>query len=166
MKTNRIIIFCILITAFFSFYGCASSQLKNFGKIVPDKGVTSAFEQFQVDGNYKYYISGSDVYPTSILGLSKDYTLDTDLWVEVEMTQKMFTMLVSNMERRLIQCCFQRQQGYAVLDNNGRKIGVWYSLLSGNIVVKMKGVNEVIIYPPSDSDDYKAYEGRLGDRHN
>jgi hypothetical protein len=166
MKINRIImLLCILAAAFFSFQGCANLQLKNFGTIVPDKDVTSAFEQFQMDGNYKYYISGSEVYPTSILGLSKDYTLDTDLWVEVAMTQKMFTMLVSNMEIRLLECCFQRQQGYAVLDNNGKKIGVWYSLLSGNIVVRMKGDNKVTVYPPSDTEPYKAYEGRLGDRH-
>jgi hypothetical protein len=165
MKIMIKIIFCILITVFFFSQGCSGLQFKNFGKIVPQKDVTDAFEHFQLDANYNYYISGSDVYPTSILGLTKDYKLDTDVWNEVEMTPKVFTFLVANMEKRLMECCFQRQQGFAVMDNKGKKIGVWYSMLSGNIVVQMKEGNKVIIYPPSDTDDYKAYEGRLGDKH-
>lgn len=161
MKTKRKIMFCILITAFFSFSGCSILHFKDFGKIVPDNDVTNAFTKFQIDSNFKYYISGSDVYPTSILGLNKVYTLDTDVWKEMEMTPKIFNELVTHMQIRLIECCLQYQQGYAILDNKGNKIGIWYSMLSGSIAVQMKGNNKVTIYPPSDTAEYKAYEGKL-----
>jgi hypothetical protein len=164
MKTNRKIIFCILIIAFFSFPGCGNLHFKNYGRIVPDNDVTNTFAGFQTDSNFNYYISGSDVYPTSILGLNKAYILDTDVWKEIEMTPKIFTELVTNMQIRLIECCLQYQQGYAILDNKGNKIGIWYSMLSGSIAVQMKGNNKVTIYPPSDTNEYKAYEGKLG-RH-
>ena len=162
MKANRKIIFCILITAFISFSGCSNLSFKNYGRIVPDNVVTDAFVKFQIDNNFNYYISGSDEYPTSILGLDKTYTLDTDVWKEMEMTSKIFTNLVTHMRIRLWMCCFQNQQGYTILDDKGNKIGIWYSMLSGSIVVKMKGTNKVTIYPPSDTDDYKAYEEKLG----
>jgi hypothetical protein len=41
--------------------------------------VTKAFEKYQVNSNYNYYISGSDVYPNAIIGLDKALTLEPDL---------------------------------------------------------------------------------------
>jgi hypothetical protein len=143
---------------FLSRMGCAGK----WGKIRPDADVTSSFEKFQINSDMEYYISGGDDYPTSILGLYKTYTLETDLWKKLEVTPKIFSYLVTNMQARLLTNSLDFQQGFAVLDNNGRQIGVWYSLLTGNIFVQIKDDNKVIIHPPADTVDYKRYEGRLG----
>ncbi len=70
---------------------CSTVMFKNWGSIKPDTDATNDFEKFQINANLNYYISGSDVYPTSILGLNKAYTLDTDLWKKIDMTPEIFS---------------------------------------------------------------------------
>ncbi len=50
-----------------------------------------------------------------------------------------------------------------ILDDKGRQIGIWYSMLAGSIGVKMKEASKVVIYPPRD-DVYMKYEGKTNDR--
>jgi hypothetical protein len=163
MKKYKKIILYITLVTIFSLTACTASLLKNWGKIEPNTDVTNDFEKFQIDANLNYYISGSDVYPTSILGLNKAYTLNTDLWKKIEMTPEIFNQVVTNMQMRLLSCCGQRQAGFVILDDKGKKIGIWYSMLMGTIGVQMKEDNKVIIYPPRD-DVYIQYEDKTSDR--
>jgi hypothetical protein len=159
-KYSKSIFSIITLIALFSAAGCTSSFFKNLGRIEPDANVTDSFNKFQINANFNYYITGSDVYPTSIMGLNKVYTLETDLWKQIDMTPELFSELVKNMRTRLIQCCSQTMHGFYIFDDKDNKIGVWYSLLSGNIIIKIKENNKVIIFPPRDDDSYKAYEGK------
>ena len=161
MKKNGKFIFYIIFGAVLLLAGCSTVMFKNWGSIRPDTDATNDFEKFQINANLNYYISGSDVYPTSILGLNKAYTLDTDLWKKIEMTPEIFSELVTNMRTRSIQCCGQTMHGFYIFDNKNNKIGVWYSLISGSIVVQMKEDSKVIIFPPRDDDSYRSYEGKL-----
>jgi hypothetical protein len=159
MKKNRKLIFYIIFGAVLFIAGCSTVMFKNWGSIRPDTYAINDFEKFQINTNLNYYISGSDVYPTSILGLNKAYTLDTDLWKKIEMTPELFSELVTNMQTRLLTCCGQKQVGFVILDDKGKKIGIWYSMLMGSVGVKMKEDNKVIIYPPKD-DVYIQYEDK------
>jgi hypothetical protein len=159
MKKYKKIVFYITLVTIFSLTACTASLLKNWGKIEPNADVTNNFEKFQIDANLNYYISGSDVYPTSILGLNKAYTLDTDLWKKTEMTPEIFNQIITNMQMRLLTCCGQKQVGFVILDDKGKKIGIWYSMLMGSIGVKMKEDSKVVIYPPRD-DVYIQYEDK------
>jgi hypothetical protein len=162
MKKYKKVILYITLVTIFSLTACTASLLKNWGKIEPSTDVTNDFEKFQINADLNYYISGSDEYPTSILGLNKVYTLDTDLWKKIEMTPEIFSHVVTNMQMRLFSCCGQKQVGFVILDDKGKKIGIWYSMLVGTIGVKMKKDNKVIIYPPRD-DDYIQYEDKTTD---
>jgi len=162
MKKNGKFIFYIIFGAVLLLAGCSTFMFKNFSSIRSDVDATNSFEKFQINANLNYYISGSDVYPTSILGLNKAYTLDTDLWKKVDMKPELFSELVTNMKTRSMQCCSQTMHGFYIFDNKNNKIGVWYSLLGGSIVIQMKEDSKVVIYPPKDDDLYKSYEGKLG----
>ena len=50
-----------------------------------------------------------------------------------------------------------------ILDDKGKQIGIWYSMLTGSIGVKMKEDNKVVIYPPRD-DVYIKYEDKIINR--
>ena len=157
------LVFCIIaLIVLFSAAGCTSSFFKNWGRIEPDSSVTDSFNKFQINTNLNYYISGSDVYPTSIMGLNKAYTLGTDLWKQIDMTPEIFSELVTNMRIRSIQCCSQIMHGFYIFDDKDNKIGVWYSLITGTITIKMKENNKVIVFPPRDDDSYRLYEGKTG----
>jgi len=64
------------------------------------------------------------------------------------------------MQMRALSCCFEGMRGFDILDNHGRKIGEWYSLLGLIIGIQMKGDGKVVIYPPIDTDEVKRYQER------
>lgn len=140
-----------------SLAGCIGLY-KSWGKITPDTQVKKDFDIYQVNSDFNYYISGSDVYPNAILGLNKAYILDSTLWKKVDLTPAKLQELVTDMKSRAMNIG-QRQFGFAVLDNMGKQIGVWYSLLSASTSIQMKSDNKVMIYTP-DYDTYEKYETR------
>jgi len=118
-----------------------------WGKIRTDEDVKKSFEKYEVKSSVNYYISGPDNYPTAILGLDKAYTLDTRLWKKVELSPALLQSLVSNMHQ-LAEDNGVSQTGFVVLDNSGKQIGVWYSLITANTFVKIKEDKKVVIWQP------------------
>jgi hypothetical protein len=155
-KCWRITFYVLCIIVLISSAGCAGSIAQHYGRIVPDGNATAVFEKYQINPNYNYYISGSDVYPNALIGLDKSIVLDTDLWKKVEITPAKFRELVQDMQSKA-STINQTQYGFAMFDDNSKKIGIWYSLLSVRTTLKMKDERTVIIYTP-DIDTYLKYE--------
>ncbi len=157
-KRLRIIhcVACVLIIFLSS--GCTGSFFKNYGRITPDGNVTNAFEKYQVNPNYNYYISGSDVYPRAIIGLDKAYVLDFDLWKKVDMTPAKLREFVQDMKFYVNGLSWNLVlNGFAMFDDKGKQIGVWYSVLEAKTSINIKDDHTVIIITP-DIDTYLKYE--------
>lgn len=135
-------IICAL--AMFAAAGCAASHLARYGSIIPDTEVTKAFETYHPDPDLTYYISGSEVYPNAIMGLRKGYTLDSTLWKKREMTPQMLREFAMNMQRKALVI-----HGFALVDDKGKRIGVWYSILSATTSLRMKNDHTVVIPTPA-----------------
>ena len=159
MQKNWMTTFCIMcVLILLPSVGCTGSLFKNYGRIVPDGAVTNTFEKYQVNPNYNYYISGSEVYPNAIIGLDKAYALEPDLWKKVEMTQKKLRELVQYMHDKVSTITFGLSlHGFAMFDDKGKQIGVWYSILEAKTSLKMKDDRTVIIITP-DINTYLKYE--------
>ena len=150
-------VMCILIVL--PSVGCTSSLFKNYGKITPDRNAERAFETYQINPNYNYYISGSDVYPRVIIGLDKTYKLEPDLWKHVDMTPQKLREFVINMRTKVSTMNYTIfLHGFALFDDNGKQIGIWYSILTATTSLKMKDDHTVIIITP-DIDTYLRYGG-------
>ncbi len=140
----RVSLSIVYILLVLSFTGCAGPNLARYGSITPDEEVTNAFTTYQPDPHLTYYISGSEVYPNAIMGLYRTYTLDSTLWKKVEMTPGQLRELVTNMRRKVLVV-----QGFALVDDKGNRIGVWYSLLSATTSLRMKDDRIVVIPTPA-----------------
>ena len=163
MRKHGMISAVLLAAALMGFLaGCSGKLLKDMGSFKPSVEATENFKKFVVRGDYTDFISGSDVYPVAIFGLRKDWIIDSDedLWKKIEPKTEIMADLVTNMQRRLNECCYQSPHGFDILDNQGRKIGEWYSMLGLIIGIKTKEEGKVIIYPPSDTDEVKKYQDR------
>ncbi|MGZ3634856.1 MAG: hypothetical protein ACXWMO_03000 [Syntrophales bacterium] len=146
------------ISTLMLYAGCATSLFMNYGKISPNMEVTNIFETYQMNTEYDYYISGSDVYPNAIIGLNKAYTLEPDLWKKVEMTPKKLRELVTDMKDKATTVNYgMHLYGFVMLDDKGNQIGVRYSILEAKTFLKMKNKQTVIIYTP-DIDTYDKYD--------
>ena len=146
-------VFCVALIS------CAANMAfftKGWGKITPDNRVRNNFETYVINPDMNYYLSGSDVYPFAILGLQKDYILDSTLWKSVEMTPAKMKELVADMQFKA-QEISQQQYGFAVLDDRGGQIGIWYSLLTAATSVQMREGKKVLIHTP-DPDTYSKFE--------
>lgn len=154
---NRLLLFALLFFVFLSTIACTFLSGKNYGKFVPDADVTAAFNKSEINPDFNYYITGSDTYPRSILGLNKAYILDSNLWKKVEFKPEELKELTARMRQRAMDCCMQVQFGFAILDDKGKQIGIWYSLLLPSISIKVLDDRKVIIYPPNDMD-YRIYD--------
>jgi hypothetical protein len=131
--------------------GCASTALKNYGSIVPDGRVMEAFDRFQVNPNYDYFYSGSEVYPSAVIGLDKSYTLESDLWKKLDMTPVKLKEIVTNMKFKSATVNFKSPlHGFAIFDDSGKQIGVWYSIIEATTKssVRMKDNRTVLIDTP------------------
>ncbi|MDD5712884.1 MAG: hypothetical protein PHY31_09050, partial [Smithellaceae bacterium] len=98
--------------------------------------------------NLNYYYSGREAYPDAILGLNKQYTLDSDFWVPIKTDA--FRGLVAGMKKKASE---DRAviHGYVVRDDKAQPIGVWYARLGITTVIHMKPNNLVSIYTPGES---------------
>lgn len=150
--TSSLIVMLFLV---FSFWGCAGF-LKDYGAILPDRSAAGAFEAFQINPNYNYYTSGSDIYPNALIGLDKKFRLEPDLWKKIEASPKEFKELISQMQTKALSIG-QVQHGFVILDDKQRPIGAWYSILSATTGVKMMDDRTVLIYQPP-LNTYQKYE--------
>lgn len=133
--------------------------LKNYGRIDPSREATEAVENYQVNPQYRYYISGSDLYPNALMGLHRDSRLDPEtLWKEVAMTPKRMREIVWGIKNRAFQVGAY-PAGFDLLDNQGRPIGVWYSIFTARTFLRMEETGTVRIDTP-DPDTYDKLEPR------
>ncbi len=147
---QRILYFILLVP-----FGCAGLHLDHYGRLSADSEVTTVFERYQVDPDSYYYISGPDCFPNAIIGVNRAYVLETTLWKKLEMMPAVLQKLVKNMRTQATI-----HQGFSILDTQGKKIGIWYSIPSAATYVRMKDQRSVII-PTPHIDAYDKSEKRL-----
>jgi len=136
--------------------GCSGTLLKNYGQITPSADATRTFESYQMNPDFNYYVSGSDLYPNALMGLRKSYELDSDLWKKITPSPQEFREIIQHMQTKALSLS-QYQHGFAILDDKGAHIGIWYSILSARTAVQMKEDGKVIIYTPA-QNTYERYE--------
>ncbi len=83
--------------------GLHRSLFKNYGRINPNDEVTQAFESYQVNKDFRYYVSGSNLYPNALMGLHREFPLDPEtLWKEVAMTPEKMKEIVEYMNTKAL----------------------------------------------------------------
>jgi hypothetical protein len=148
MKSARSVICSLVMALCLMSLSCTGQLFRNYGRIDPDTATTRAFESYAVNPDYRYFISGSEAIPNAILGLHRDQHLDeTTLWREVQMTPERMAQLVDFMQRKTRERG-ALPHGFAITDDKGRQIGVWYSILEARTFVHMEENGTVRIDPP------------------
>ena len=156
MRIVKIFLFAAIVCAIMSSAGC-TALFKNYGTIALNDEVKNAFENYRIDPDLNYYFSGSESYPTALIGLNKSYTLDSEFWRKIEVTPAVLRNLVSSMQKKA-ESLSRFQYGFAILDDKGRQIGIWYSILDVRTFVKMEDEKTVIINTPP-QNTYEQFEG-------
>ena len=130
--------------------GCATSGTK--GIMQPSQELNQKFLNYEVILDYNYYYSGSFERPNAILGLHKDYQLVSQLWQSAQISSAQLAKWIGAIAPEE----YRGPSGYIasyILDPDGRKIGIWYSIQNTTTVKFLEGnkiqVNSPDLYPPS-----------------
>ncbi len=151
----------VLLLSVLVLFGCAAVR-HAFGTFVPDQVAEKNFEAFQIDPGMNYYFSGSDVYPSVIMGLKKQYVLDNDLWRPLKPDLQLFKDLINDMQLKAREHG-QLQRGFVLKSPEGQTIGVCYCTFTVRMKLKMGEDNKVIVYTPEvNSYPYGGGGGRRG----
>ena len=88
------------------------------------------------------------------MGLHRDYRLDPrTLWKEVTMTPEKMKEIVQSLQTKAWDYGLL-QHGFDISDDKGRRIGVWYSILTAPTFVRMQEDGTVRI----DTPELETYE--------
>jgi hypothetical protein len=121
-----------------------------YGKLVRNRDLDNMFRNYEILQDYNYYTTGGYDRPNAILLIHKDYELDNPgkLWVPIpyvdyEQMRKWVSVISSEQD-------FNRSGDYYaayILDQDGKKMGVWYSVEVFATVKFLEG-NRILAYTP------------------
>ena len=164
MNTKRKVGFYLLLAVCLSVTACANSPFQNYGRIDSSNETTQAFEAYQVNKEFRYYISGSDLYPNALMGLHRDYRLDPKtLWKEVTMTPAKMKEIVEFMKAKAAENQLF-QHGFVMSDDKGRPIGVWYSILTARTFIRTQDDGTIRIDTP-ELEIYDKHDSKMDRDH-
>ncbi len=158
MKAKEMLLFLVL-----GVISC-TGFVKNYGLINPSPTVTKDFENFHVDPQLQYYISGSDLHPNAVIGLRRDVAVDPrTLWKKIDMTPGKMEELLWYMKARISQLGISLYlYGFELLTPDGKSIGVWYSIPTARTMLRVNEDKTVWIETP-DLETYEKLEPREKD---
>ena len=159
-KILRVFCFAVLGFAWMAVNSEAAEFFKNYGEIRPSVEATGVFENYKILPDYRYYVSGPDLYPNALIALDRAYALDSDLWKERKLTSVEMKELIGDMQSKAL-VVGETLHGYDILDNGGKKIGLWYSILRARTYVKMEGDGRAVIATPPVDLWERGGDGRL-----
>lgn len=117
------VLWCMVLL--FMMTGCVSEKSR-FAVLRHDDQVKQAFEQFRLPEGYKFYCFGSVSHPEAVIGISKEFVLESSLWQPVELTGPMLHEWIWIYANRIDGD--MRQFGSNIVGPNKEHIGIWYSL--------------------------------------
>jgi hypothetical protein len=100
-----------------------SGCLQNYGRLNRSADIQQAFESNQVPSEYEYFFFGNSNWPYAVLGLDRDYKLQSRKWRTVEADTEEFRHMIS-----FVWADFNfYPYGANILDPDGQKIGIIYT---------------------------------------
>ena len=139
-----IISFAVIVIVFIILFG--RRVRAQYGSIKPNGKVMKSFETYEVKPDLIYYFSGSEMRPTAIIGVDKRLTLNSELWKRIDATQEL-KVLIQNIKENVSEY-EETLHGFDILDNTGKYIGEWFSILGIHTVIKTGKDNKITITTP------------------
>jgi len=119
-----------------------AGHFRSFGRFEPSRKITEAFEKARVMPEIAYFYSGRGTCPRAVLGLHRDYTLDSRHWKPVDLTAERLDGWVARMQSE--DPVGKRPSGYAILTPERELAGVWFAGERGT--VQFKADRRVVVH--------------------
>lgn len=158
----RTAINAILLVAILALLGgCAGCP--ECGTIRRDNEITTIFTSETIVPGYQYFYYGEILMPKAILGIDKSYRVEGKFWTPIDLTQDQLSTWIQEIKTRPTGADHERGtfQGFAILDPQGTRAGIWYSRFDWGLFKFQEG-NVIQAYPP----DFRPGGGRFATQTN
>ena len=154
-KTSPKIVFCWIFCLFMISSVSTASALEfpslkslglpsfKYGKLKRNRDVNQLFKLYKILPDHTYYTSGRANIPYAIIGIQNKYKLRPGLWQAVNLTKPLLRGWVSQMDN----IYGYPPYGSVILDDNGKRLGVWYSSKQWTTVI-IEENNEIAVLAP------------------
>jgi hypothetical protein len=119
--------------------GCAAT----YGSLQSSREVTEAFNNSQILADHQYYYSGFERIPYGLIGIDNRYRLRSRYWQTINPDATLLGQWVYRMQH----VYSLPPRGAWIMDQNGNRIGVWFSS-QYYTTVKLETENEIVVFPP------------------
>lgn len=143
---RTMMVLLLLVTA-----GCAAGK-GQYGTATRSNAVDRVFRSGPLPAEYRYFYNGVKGEPVAILGLSREYSLRSDFWTEIDISDQQML----DWRRFFLQSMTwyddrshgpMTYDGYRLFDQQGKMVGILYSRY-GWIVVEFLPDNGILVHPP------------------
>jgi len=135
-------LFLVLMPVFLA--GCGSVT---YGRLENSPEVTQVFRNGQVLSSYQYYISGFQRVPYAIIAIDSNYQLRSGRWQPLDMDSTTLNQIVFRMD----SVYSLTPRGAWIVDQEGQRLGVWYSSQYQTKVEREKN-NRIMVVSPEPPD--------------
>jgi len=126
------------------FSGCSSST---HGRLQSSHEVTQAFQNKQILSDHQYYFSGFQRIPYGIIGIGSKYRLRSSRWKAIELNPTLLNQLIY----RMSHVYSMEPRGAWILDQDGNRVGIWYSSRY-QTTVKIEKDDYIVVVTPEPPD--------------
>ena len=130
----------IFMGLFFLVGSCTSP---NYGRLQSSHEISKMFDSYQILADHIYYYSGLQGVPDAIIGIHANYSLNTRVWRQVDISP----LLLKKWVYRMSYVHLVRPRGAWIIGPEGNRIGIWYSARH-QTSVRLEKDNRVVIVPP------------------
>ena len=116
--------------------GCTATAGKKSAGVVHSREATEKWHSYEVRANYNYYISGAESRPWYIIGIDNKYHLTSKNWKPVDLTPEMLNKWINYYRPRVGYD--YKIYGSFIMDPDGERIGLWYSMRTWRVTGTVK----------------------------
>ena len=146
----KILLLTIMYLSFIFLAGCAGS----YGHLQRNEEVDKIFKTYRILPGHKYFYTGPAGRPDAIIGIHKDYTLETTQWAKFDPSDDTLKTGVDSINFHNSNRVRNYPYGFLILDSEGIQVGIWYSIWDWTTVV-MKDENRIQVFPPAKNDFFE-----------
>jgi hypothetical protein len=124
--------------------GCGSAS---YGRLESSPEITKVFKDGKVLSSYQYYVSGFQRIPYAIIAVDNNFQLRSRGWQALDLDAAALNQIVYRMDA----VYSLTPRGAWIVDNEGNRLGVWYSS-QYRTTVERRQDNQVLVASPEPPD--------------
>ncbi|MCP3942826.1 MAG: hypothetical protein GY710_15255 [Desulfobacteraceae bacterium] len=141
LKKSQTLIILFPVILLFFLIGCLGSS----GKLKFNSALLDQYRAKVLSKTYNYYYCGRSTIPYAVVGIDDTYEFSTRFWFKIESEQAVYKKIANLSD-------FEPNSGPLVgsdiLDENGNKIGVWFSHYRYTVVRVIPESRRVEVFNP------------------